>query len=171
MLRYAKGKLFSVHPNPEVEMMYKVVLLVFTLLAAYALPANGQRAYEQHATSEAVQPTSEFNESNSAAQGTLDGEIAAADKGSASWALGGFAGGVGLGLIGTGVAYGLAANSSATLPADKVVFIQGRSADYRLAYQRAYKDGVQRKRKRSALVGGFVGTAAIVTVLVASGAN
>ena len=151
--------------------MYKVVLLVFTLLGTYALPASAQRAYEQHATSEAVQPTSEPGELDSSAQGTLDGEMAAADKGAASWALGGFAGGAGLGLIGTGVAYGLAASSNPKLPADKVASLQGRSADYRLAYQRAYKKGVQRKRKRFAMVGGFVGTAAIVTVLVASGGN
>ena len=152
-------------------MKYNVVLLVFTLLGACALPASAQRAHKQQATSEAVQPTSEPSEWNSSAQGTLDGEMAASDKGSASWALGGFAGGVGLGLIGTGVAYGLAASSNATLPADKEASIQSRSADYRLAYQRAYKDGIQRKRKRSALVGGFVGTAAIVTVFMVSGGN
>ena len=149
--------------------MYKVVLLVLALLAVGTLPANAQQAYEQNVTSEVASPTSESGESNPFAQGTLDGEVAAADKGAAGWALGGFASGVGLGLIGTGVTYGLAASSSPKLPATEMASIQNRSADYRLAYQNAYADRVKRKRKRSALVGGFVGTATIVAVFVATG--
>ena len=153
--------------------MQNIAPFIFMLLlAASALPAAAQQAPDQNPAPHTVQPATLSDPAPDLfAQGTLDGQAAAEDKGTAGWAVGGFVSGVGLGLIGTGVTYALAAGSKPKPPANKLAAIQSPDANYRLAYQNAYESGVKRKRKRSALVGGLVGTATFVAVILATGAE
>ena len=78
--------------------------------------------------------------------------------------VGGLAGGVLLGLIGTGIAY--VAQGRSDPPVDKVRALQG---DYcRLIYTDAYKTASKGKKRSMALWGGLLGTVAFVVIYSAS---
>jgi hypothetical protein len=80
---------------------------------------------------------------------------------------GGFAGGVLLGLIGTGIA--VLAQSKPEPPIDKVMAMPADTC--RTIYTEAYKSAGKGKKQSSALVGGLVGTAIIVTVILATSSS
>lgn len=73
--------------------------------------------------------------------------------------------GVLLGLIGTGIAYFTQAEPK---PSTNQAAVNTDPA-CRLAYEDAYGEAGKKKKKRSALIGGLIGTAVIVTVITASG--
>jgi hypothetical protein len=80
---------------------------------------------------------------------------------------GGFAGGVLLGLIGTAIA--IVAQSKPEPPVDKVFAMPNEAC--RQIYTQAYKSSGKGKKQSSALVGGLLGTAVIVTILVATSSS
>ncbi len=104
-------------------------------------------------------------------QATAEGQAAAANIGSSGWFAGGFASGVVLGLIGTGITWALAANSQVEVAPDKRLLISSRSATYQQLYEKAYGDKVKSKRKVSALTGGLLGTATILVVYLSAMAS
>jgi predicted lipid-binding transport protein (Tim44 family) len=138
----------------------------FVMALALALPpvAVAQQASAPLATV-AVHP-----DSTPEAAAAL-GRAAAERPGMGGRFAGGFAGGLTLGLIGTGVVYAIAAGSNADLPAEQAAQVSGASPEYREAYQQAYRDRLRSRRKSSALTGGLVGTALIVTIVLASQSN
>ena len=138
------------------------------LLAALALalsPALTAQGPSNPPAPAAVHPDSTIEAA------VAQGRAAAQQPGVGGRFAGGFAAGVGLGLIGTGVVYAVAAGSNADLPADQAAQLSGASPAYREAYERAYRERLRSRRKSSALTGGLVGTALIVTILVAGQGN
>ena len=79
---------------------------------------------------------------------------------------GGFAGGLFFGLIGTGIAY--AVQSKPDLEPEQTILLKDKSPEYQMFYTDAYKGDVQKKKRSSALVGGLVGTAILVVVIVSA---
>jgi len=105
------------------------------------------------------------------AQAQTEGALAATNVGTGGWFAGGFASGVVLGLIGTGVTWAIAGSSDATLPADRRLLIANRPTAYQQFYEKSYGDKVKSKRKTSALVGGLVGTATFLVIYLSASAN
>jgi hypothetical protein len=130
------------------------------LLACISAPAVAQ----QQAPG-TTQPTT----ADVVAQGTMDGRSAAEAKGTGSYFAGGIVGGLTLGLIGTGITYVVAANSTAEVPSTDLIVARERGAAYTEAYQSAFRDRVKGRRKSSALTGGLLGTAVLVAIAVSAG--
>ncbi|MDQ3996362.1 MAG: hypothetical protein M3303_05035 [Gemmatimonadota bacterium] len=101
-------------------------------------------------------------------QAQADGRMAAARAGTAGWAIGGFASGFFVGLIGTGVSWALAGSSHVELPADQRLLIVSQPVTYQQAYEKGYADRVRSKRKSSALTNGLLGTALFLTIFVSA---
>jgi len=143
--------------------MTKGLVGIFTLmLACISAPAVAQQQ---------TQPaTTQSSTADIVAQGTMDGRSAAEGKGTGGYLAGGILGGLTLGLIGTGITYAVAANSTVEVPSTDLIVARERGAAYTEAYQSAFRDRVKGRRKSSALTGGLLGTAVLV-VLVASADN
>lgn len=95
--------------------------------------------------------------------GARRGSEAARLESTTNWVWGGFVGGLTLGPIGAGLAWTLANNSDAKLGVDRTMLLtyDGGPA-YIQAYEEAYAEALRARRKRSALRGGIIGTAALV---------
>jgi hypothetical protein len=79
------------------------------------------------------------------------------------WVTGGFLGGLTLGPIGAGLAWTLANNSDAEMPIERWrLLMQEVDVSYADAYQASYAQALHARRKRAALRGGIIGTAALV---------
>ena len=79
----------------------------------------------------------------------------------------GLVSGVGLGLLGTLIAW--VAQGEPDPPATEAAKLE--NAECRLNYADAYAKSGKRKKRGAALTGGLIGTAAIVAVLVSSGSG
>jgi hypothetical protein len=107
-------------------------------------------------------------QTDSAALGTQRGTEAARFEGTGPWVMRGFLGGLALGPIGTGLVYVVANNSDAAMtPQHRSLLLQEGGLQYANAYQRAYAEALHARRKRSALTGGVIGTAALAATLTA----
>lgn len=107
-------------------------------------------------------------QTDSAALGTQRGTEAARYEGTGPWVMRGFLGGLTLGPIGAGLVYVVANNSEVALnPQHRSLLLQEGGAQYANAYQRAYAEALHARRKRSALTGGAIGTAALAATLTA----
>jgi hypothetical protein len=141
-------------------MRYSLIFVVSILLSALAV---GQ------VTPEATGPAAaETSSTEYAAQGLLDGRHAARQQPVGGRFVGGFAAGLGLGLIGTGVVYAIASGPP-EIPGDQLLAIADRPAAYQQTYQQAYRDDLRKRRQSQALMGGLAGTAVFVTVFLAVG--
>ena len=140
-------------------MKQSIVALVFAAIVIGAAPLSAQQQPVPAGVSS--QPSSE-----AIAKAKLDGTIAATNVG--GWFGRSVVIGALTGLIGTGVTYAVAANSSPELPPEKQLQISKESAEYRVIFEKAYADKVRSKRKSTALTGGLVGTAAFVVLLISS---
>ncbi|UCE65118.1 MAG: hypothetical protein JSU85_09570 [Candidatus Zixiibacteriota bacterium] len=103
--------------------------------------------------------------------GYLDGKVAAGEeyKGD-GWFGAGLAGGLLLGLIGTGVVVGLSQVGSTEPIGYESGFLSGQP-DYRLGFYKGYSKKIKSTRLQKSLIGGVIGTAIIVTILVATQGN
>lgn len=82
------------------------------------------------------------------------------------WVIGGFAGGLTLGPVGAGLAWTLANNSDAELAAERWrLLTEEVNSTYADTYQRSYAETLHARRKRAALTGGIIGTAALGVAL------
>lgn len=88
--------------------------------------------------------------------------------GTGGWFGGSLVSGVFLGLIGTGVSWGVAAASNVEMPPDKKLLITNPDPTYKAFAEKAYGDKVRSKRQSAALKGGLLGTAAFVVLYAAS---
>jgi hypothetical protein len=105
---------------------------------------------------------------DTAVLGARRGSQAARYETTSPWIWGGFLGGMTLGPIGAGLAWTLAKNSDVALTVDQRMLLSyDGGSDYVGAYQRAYADELLARRKRSALTGGAIGTAALAATLTA----
>lgn len=113
----------------------------------------------------AAQQALEMTAADSSALGTRRGAEAARNESTSKWMLGGFAGGFTLGPIGAGVSYATASQSKVALdPAQRMVLLNEGTPTYAWAYEEAFATALRERRKRSALVGGALGTAALAAV-------
>lgn len=98
----------------------------------------------------------------------FDGRSAANRRGTGGYFVGGLAGGITLGLIGTGITWGIAAASDPTPSNTESLLIQRKGTDYALSYTDAYSQRLKQRRKRKAVTGGLIGTGIIVAVLLST---
>ncbi|MEP6832116.1 MAG: hypothetical protein ABJB74_01930 [Gemmatimonas sp.] len=99
----------------------------------------------------------------------LDGELAGDNAG--GWMGRSFLAGVGAGLIGTGVVFGIAAGGTPQLPTDQRLLIASKPTDYQVMYTKGYSDKVKSKHKKTAIGGGLLGTAAFVGLILATSSS
>jgi hypothetical protein len=94
--------------------------------------------------------------------GARRGVDAARYESTTNWVWGGFVGGLTLGPIGAGLAWTLANNSDVALGVDRrmILHLDG-GPTYIDAFEQAYAEALLDRRKRSALRGGILGTAAL----------
>jgi hypothetical protein len=102
------------------------------------------------------------------AQAQSDGRVAAASVGTGRWAIGGFASGFFVGLIGTGVSWALAGSTNAEVPPEKRLLIASQPIAYQQAYEKGFADKVRSNRKSAALTNGLLGTALFLTIFVSA---
>jgi hypothetical protein len=135
------------------------LLLVASPLAAQEPPA--EPAAPEARTASIVM-------TDTAVLGTRRGLQAARYESTSRWIWGGFLGGFALGPIGAGLAWTLANNSDVALTVDQRLLLSydGGSA-FIEAYEAAYAQELLARRKRSALTGGAIGTAALAATLAA----
>lgn len=113
----------------------------------------------------AAQQTAPVAVSDSVVLGSARGAETARNESTTNWVAGGFAGGLTLGPIGAGLSWALANNSEVTLPLpQKMMLISQGGPAYMHAFEDAYASTLRSRRKRSALVGGAIGTAALAAV-------
>jgi hypothetical protein len=130
-------------------------MLLGALLAGTHRPAAAQQALAEP-----------LSAADSAALGARRGAEAARHESTARWVWSGFAGGLVLvGPIGAGASYVAASNSKVALdPAQRMVLLSEGTPGYAWAYEEAFAKSLRERRKRSALVGGALGTAALAAV-------
>lgn len=142
----------------------KQFLLLFTVVIMTVSSTSAQVAPSD--TYPAVQTTA--SSPNPAFDGMFDGRTAANQKGTGGYFVGGLVGGVTLGLIGTGIAWGIASAGDPAPSQTQSMIIRQKGNEYAFAYSESYSQRVKQKRKRSAVTGGLIGTAAIVAVILSS---
>jgi hypothetical protein len=142
--------------------MKRKLLNAVALIVVIPAIAVAQAQQQGMPTNPPTQPAALSPDAVTRAQ--LEGQTAAMNVGTGGWFGGSFASGVFLGLIGTGVSWGLAAGSNADMPPEKKLTITNPDASYRAFAEKAYGDKVRAKRKSAALKGGLLGTAAFVLI-------
>jgi predicted lipid-binding transport protein (Tim44 family) len=143
--------------------MLTMRLSILALLLATALPSAVRPVSAQQQTGS---PQDSSSAATDIAKGTIDGKFAATRTGTGGWFAGGLASGFVGGLIGTGVITAVGASSGVNLPADQRLVIANRSETYQRTFEMSFGDEVKNKRKWSALKGGLLGTAILVTAIV-----
>lgn len=139
-------------------------LLAGVLLVA-ADPVAGQDAPARDTT---APHAPEVDALDAAVLGARRGLEAARYEPTTGWVWGGFVGGLTLGPIGAGVAWTLANNSDVALGVERRTALSYDGGfTYVDAYERAYAEALLARRKRSALTGGALGTAALAATLTA----
>lgn len=101
-----------------------------------------------------------------AARGKVDGDAAAQSARTTGWSSAGFGSGLLLHVVGTGVTWAAAANSDVSIPPDRLAVVVERGPVYKQAFETAYADRLAARRKKSALVGGLLGSAAVTLGVV-----
>ena len=133
------------------------------LVVLLALLSAAPAAAQQQSQEKLAQPVKTMTDGVAAGQISAD----AAGTGGSFW--GGFAGGLFLGLIGTGIAY--AAQGPADAPALQLAEAQKHGSEYLLGFQQGFAEKSKRKKRSSALLGGLVGTGTLVLLVVSASGN
>jgi hypothetical protein len=112
-------------------------------------------------TSAAATPTNTAMPADSATrtQGAYAGAEAARRQGALRWMGTGFFGGMVLGPIGAGVAFGAASSRSAEPPPAIGTMLAGHPPEYATAFVDAFRERLRSERRTATLVGGATGTA------------
>jgi hypothetical protein len=147
-------------------------LISVILSASLALcPASIALAQAEADTTIAEHPDStkaqEYSESAGWMKCHQQGKEDGSKLGTTGSFIGGLAGGVLLGLIGTGIA--VLVQSTPEPSADKLEALEREECRY--AYTEAYESKGKGKKRTSALIGGLVGTAVLVGIIVASNSS
>jgi hypothetical protein len=139
-----------------------ILMITGTLLLA-AAPLAGQ---EPTAPEPQQQPDSVVLDS--AVLGARRGLEAARFESTTNWVWGGFFGGLTLGPIGAGLAWTLANNSDVALGVDRRMLLSyDGGVAYIHSYEDAFAEALLERRKKSALRGGIIGTAALAATVTA----
>jgi hypothetical protein len=133
------------------------VVALFTVLAARTAAAQGGVAAAAPASVDSAPAAAMLHGQALANQQSVGGRFA-----------GGFAAGFFLGLIGTGIAWAVAGSDDTPVPSTHASQLASSNPNYNLAFQQGYSARLKSRRKSSALTGGLVGTAVIVTILLAT---
>jgi hypothetical protein len=149
-------------------MMVKKRHMVWALAALLSVPSSLAAQEPPQAQVAAEVRTVSVEDTDTAVLGARRGLQAARYETTSPWIWGGFLGGMTLGPIGAGLAWTLANNSQVALSVDQRMLLSydGGHA-YIEAYERAYAEELWARRKRSALTGGAIGTAALAATLTA----
>ena len=105
---------------------------------------------------------------SSPAAAVLHGRALAERRGMGGRFAGGFASGVLLGLIGTGITYVIAGSDDTSLPAMEAARLSATNPTYSLSYQQGYSERLKSRRRSSALTGGLLGTLTFVVIYVSA---
>ena len=137
------------------------ILLVVAMLALYTLPAFADMDDTEEPKAEQTSaPTDDSSYMSCHSRGKLD---ARATNTGGSF-VGGFCGGVVLGLIGAAIV--VVAQSEPEPP--PLALIELQTDECRYAYLEAYHSAGKSKKQSSAILGGLLGTVVIVTILLSS---
>ena len=100
-------------------------------------------------------------------QGEFDGELSAQHNYSGGgWLAGGLASGLFLGLIGTGIIYGISNSGEVSPPIAINMMLEDKPSDYRSGFYIGYSRKAKKQRKAKALTGGLLGTAAFLILFL-----
>jgi hypothetical protein len=103
-------------------------------------------------------------------KGVSEGELAAKNDYSPTvWVAAGFGGGLGLGLIGSGIVAGISQVGTVEPTNSRIQFLSLKTLDFRKGYFDGYSKKAKRKKLIGSIVGGLVGTATIVIILTHGG--
>jgi hypothetical protein len=139
----------------------RIILLTCGALLLATAPLAAQEAQQPE-----LQQRPDTVVLDSAVLGARRGMEAARYESTTNWVWGGFMGGLTLGPIGAGLAWTLANNSDVALGVDRRVLLSyDGGLTYVDAFERAYAEALLERRKRSALRGGIIGTAALAATL------
>jgi hypothetical protein len=136
--------------------MRRSIIPICALIALTTAPLAAQQPQQSAEKSSVV--------AKSMADGMVTGQMLAEQQGTGGSFVGGLAGGVLLGLIGTAIAY--VAQGPADLSAVHLVEAQKYGSEYTLGVQQGFAEKSKKKKKSSALAGGLLGTAAFLAVVV-----
>lgn len=149
------------------------VSLVFFMVFSYSAPAMATTlskldqeigGNEQEEPNPTEAPADLDRESESWMVCHQKGKVDGGNVSSGGSGVAGFAGGVLLGLIGTGLVVLLQGDSDPK--AETMVSLEGDDCKY--AYIEAYQNQSLSKKRKSALIGGLIGTAILVALVVSS---
>ena len=100
-------------------------------------------------------------------QGEFDGALSAQQNYSAGgWLAGGLASGLFLGLIGTGIIYGISSSGEVSPPISITLMLENKPSEYRSGFYIGYSRKARKQKKSKALTGGLLGTAAFVILVL-----
>lgn len=134
-----------------------------SLLLAFLLMLGVEESSAQE-----VPPTRADSTSSSLILAQHRGAEAARYASTTRWVFGGFMGGLTLGPVGAGLAYVLANNSDTEVPVERWrLLTQEVDLEYAEAWQRSFAETLHARRKRAALTGGVIGTAALAVTATA----
>jgi hypothetical protein len=141
-----------------IDPRWTVLLLVLAMVHAGPLEAQEQQA---RPAADSMRPVPD-----ALLVAEMRGAEAARYASTTRWVFGGFAGGLTLGPIGAGLAWTMANNSDAELSAERWrLLTQEVNSTYADTYQRSFAEALHARRKRAALTGGIIGTAALGVTL------
>ncbi len=143
------------------------LVLVVSILSMYCSPAVFAQDFAEPAKEkEAETPPPPADLSGSWVHCHAKGKADAQERGTGGSFVGGFAGGLLLGLIGAGVV--VLAQSKSDPPADFMLQLEEEEEACRYTYIESYRNESVSKKRKSALTGGLIGTAIIVAVILSS---
>jgi len=145
--------------------MRTLLALVLAELILFAPPL----AMAQEPTAEPPTQTAEQTTDSSYVAGMLDGRASATEHySSAAWFAGGFAGGFLLGLIGTAGMAVLSQTGRADPPPAELARVDSQPNLFRTGFLKGYDKKAKTRALRSSLIGGVLGTAVIVAVILST---
>lgn len=104
--------------------------------------------------------------------GLLEGKISAGENYSGGgWFAAGLGGGFLLGLIGTGIVVGISQSGHVDPPHTAALGISQKSNEYKMGYYDGYSKAAKKKRLGPSIIGGVIGTAVVVALLVSAEKN
>ena len=130
-------------------------------------PQVGAPADNEGTAPSAAAQSGQFAQGETYTQGLADGTGSAENKyGSGGWFAGGLATGFVGGLLGTGCLWGVSQSGSIDLPAVDAQAIAAKSQEYQSGYREGYSKKARKKRSASTAVGGVLGTAAFLVIIL-----
>jgi hypothetical protein len=143
----------------------RVAIPVILMLAAAAqLQGQTPDSAPRRDTVFAAVPALQQAEPSSALDGLIAGRLAARGQSNAGPFTGGFIAGFFFPVLGNAVAYGVTASSTPGVPIEQQTALQVYPAEYRLAYEEAYRQEAKARRKQASLMGGLLGSGAMLAL-------